>query len=211
MSVSDSDESINTEDLNELHADNDDVYEEVPVKGVERQTKKVQKPKEVEEQEEGPKPKKELSQKQKANVKRLVEMNKKKAADRKKAKEEDDKPPKTTVRKRKPKEVVVNREIIKKIYYIPDGKGGYEQHLNKPRITKRHAEYYKNLEESEKEDELVGKVLLKTKKGKVDKRGKERTEAQKKATLALIEKNKTTQISTKKRLKKKVIKKRWKI
>ena len=71
---------------------------------------------------------------------------------------------------------------------IPDGNGGFEKHLNKPRITKKDVQYYKNLQESEQAELVAGRKLLTTKKGKVDQRSKkERTPAQIKATQDLVE------------------------
>jgi len=198
---SSSDESLDTEDLNEINGTEDQVYEEVQIKSVER-TKQVQKvavPKKekVEKTETEPvaaaKPKKrELSAKQRANIDALVKRNKERAVVRKQARDAgkilDEKP---LGRKPKPKqEVIVNKEIQKIIYMIPDGQGGFEKHLNAPRVSKKNAQYFKNLEAAEKEEVLAGKMLLKTKKGKVDARQqKGRTEKQKVATLALVERN----------------------
>jgi len=215
MSDTESDESICTEDMNEINAIENQVYEEVPVKSVERtkrvakrfvnkppppQEEVVEEPiKEVVEEpvkEEVKKPKRPQSEKQKENIKKLVERNKARALERKKAKEEgkiiDEKP---LGRKPKPKppaqEVIINREIQKIIYMVPDGQGGYEKHLNPPSksFSKKDMEYHKNMLESEKEDIVKGRVLMKTKKGTVDKRSnqKTRTPAQIAATQKLVE------------------------
>ena len=142
MSDTESDESICTEDMNEINAIEDQVYEEVPVKSVERtkQVKKrfVSKPPPTQEtvveepdtevveepvKEIVKKPKRPQSDKQKENIRKLVERNKARALERKKAREQgvviDEKP---LGRKPKPKpppqEVIVNREIQKIIYMV---------------------------------------------------------------------------------------------
>lgn len=208
MSDSDSDESINTEDLNEINDLTSAPFEEVEVKSCERQKQVKRIPyrepstAELEEQDahvtvykNAPKPKKPRTEKQIAHSKKLSQLNKERAEVRKKARAEgkilDEKP---LGRKPKPKppkeEVVVNRQVEKIIYMIPNAEceGGFERHLNKPRITKKDIQYHKNLQEAEQEELIAGRKLLTTKKGKVDKRGKkERTPAQIKATEALVE------------------------
>jgi len=200
--MSDSDESLNTEDLNELNSiDNNQAYEEIPVKSVERskQTKRVPIQKEtvneVSEEpliKQPPSPKrKPRSEKQKQNIENLIKRNKERALARKKAREEgkiiDEKPLGRKPKVNPKEEIVVNREIQKIIYMIPDGHGGFEKHLNKPRISKKDIQYHKNVMEAEQEEFIAGKVLLKTKQGKVDNRSKKaRSPAQIKATEALV-------------------------
>lgn len=196
--MSDSDESLNTEDLNEINSIDNKTYEDVPVKSVERskQTKRVPIEKEIEnevleEPLEKSKPlKKARTEKQKQNIENLVKRNKERAEARKKARAEGkiiDEKPLGRKSKAKPKEeIVVNREIQKIIYMIPDGQGGFEKHLNKPRISKKDIQYQKNVMEVEKEELITGKVLLKTKQGKLDNRSKTRSPAQIKATEALV-------------------------
>lgn len=212
-----SDASLDTEDLNEINEMVSQPYEEVPVKSVERskQTKKVPITKVAEENttentvedtsevKTKPVKKKELTEKQKANIANLVKLNKQRAEARKKARAEgkllDEKP---LGRKPKPKppkeEIVVNREVQKIIYMIPDGEGGFTKHLNKPRITKKDIQYHKNVMEAEKEELIAGKVLLKKKNGKLDNRSnKTRTPAQIKATEALVARAKQKRMDAK--------------
>jgi len=212
--MSDSDESLNTEDLNEINSFDNQTYEDVPVKSVERskQTTRVPIEKEIENEvllTEEPvvktQPlKKARSEKQIQNIANLVKKNKERAEARKKAREEgkliDEKP---LGRRPKPKpsreEIVVNREVQKIIYMIPDGKGNFEKHLNKPRISKKDVQYQKNVMESEKEELIIGKVLLKKKNGKLDNRSKKaRTPAQIKATEALVARAKSRRDDAKK-------------
>ena len=211
---SDSDESLDSADMAEVNEIDDQAFEQVEVKGVERskQVKNVlvkKKPAEQPaEQPEEPvvqkevKKKRELSEKQKENIKKLVERNKARAVERKRLREEGKPPLDEKPRGRKPKspkkEVIVNKEVQKIIYMLPDGNGGFQKHLNPPRLSKKDLKYYENVAEAEKEELLVGKKLLKTKSGKVDQRKKERTEKQKAATLALIERNKAKREAKKK-------------
>ena len=212
--MSDSDESLNTEDLNEINSIDNKTYEDVPVKSVERskQIKRVPVEKEVVEKEtevseeplEKSKPlKKARSEKQKQNIENLIKRNKERAEARKQARAEGkiiDEKPLGRKSKAKPKEeIVVNREIQKIIYMIPDGKGNFEKHLNKPRISKKDIQYQKNLIEVEKEELITGKILLKTKQGKLDNRSKKsRTPAQIKATEALVARAKSRREDAKK-------------
>jgi hypothetical protein len=207
----DSDASLNTEDLNEINNIDTQTYEEVPIKSVERtkQTKRVLVPNQQVDETEivvetKQTPKKARTEKQIANIANLVKRNKERAEARKKARAEgkliDEKP---LGRKPKPKppkeEIVINREVQKIIYMIPDGQGGFEKHLNKPRITKKDIQYQKNVMESEQEELVIGKVLLKKKNGKLDNRSnKTRTPAQIKATEKLIANAKKRRMDVKK-------------
>ena len=103
MSDSDSDESLNTEDLNEINSTNDNQFEEeetveVEIKGIERekQTKKVKK---SEVKEKPIKVKKERTEKQKTATARMLEANKKKKEEKLKNKIETEKPKKTKSKK----------------------------------------------------------------------------------------------------------------
>jgi len=217
MSQSESDESLDTEDLNEVNDIDNHVYEDVPVKSVERskQTKRVMVPKEAPPEvvrEEAPTitkiAKRPQTEKQKASIQRLVALNKKRAADRKIARTEgriiDEKrlgrpprgPPKTDKG-----EIIVNKEVQKIIYMIPDGKGNFEQHLNKPRISKRELQYEKNIMKAQEEELLAGgRKLLKTKRGNVDNRStKKRTPAQIAATEKLVEQSRLKREAAKKK------------
>ena len=85
MSEYDSDESLNTEDLNEINNDND-IFEEqdeeetveIPVKSIEREPQtKIVKKSELKKSKPTPKPKKERTEAQKAATLRMIEANKK--------------------------------------------------------------------------------------------------------------------------------------
>ena len=168
MSEYDSDASLNTEDLNEINSVDNQTYEDVPVKSVERskQTKRVPVVNEVvnevpEEPVVKTQPlKKARSEKQIQNIANLVKKNKERAEVRKQARAEgkvlDEKPLGRKPKPQPPKEeIIINREIQKIIYMIPDGQGGFEKHLNKPRLSKKDVQYQKNLIEVEKEELYV--------------------------------------------------------
>ena len=111
MSDSDSDESLNTEDLNEINSTNNNFEEEetveVEVKSIERekQTKKVKKS-EIKEKKE--KPKKERTAAQKAATARMLEANKKKKEDKLKNKNNEIKPEIKKTKKNKSKNEIEN-------------------------------------------------------------------------------------------------------
>ena len=125
-----SDASLDTEDLNEINEMVSQPYEEVPVKSVERskQTKKVPITKVAEENttentvedtsevKTKQVQKKELTDKQKANIANLVKLNKQRAEARKKARAEgkllDEKPLGRKPKPKPPKEEIAFIPII---------------------------------------------------------------------------------------------------
>ncbi len=202
------DESINTEDMNEYL--NEETFEEVEIKGVERKThtKKVpvvktdKKPKvkkhvEIEESENNieelikkKKEKKPMSEAKKAAIQKLVENNKKRAEQRKLDKEEG-KPVKATKPKTHTKEIIKKEKVI---YMIPDDSGGYKQVTNPPKLTKKDIKKHENELEVQKQEELLGRKLVRKKNGTADKRSANtkavRTPAQIAASKKLVEMNK---------------------
>ena len=203
------DESITTEDMNELlDRDRSEDFEEVEIKGVERKThtKKVKKKEPVVEKapepvveeappvvEEAPPPKKEtkpMSEAKKAAIAKLVENNKKRAAQRRLDKEQG-KPVKELKPKRHTKEVIKTEKII---YMIPDNNGGYVEVKNPPKLSKKDIQKHENELEVQKQEELIGKKLIRKKNGTADKRSVNtkavRTPAQIAASQKLVALNK---------------------
>ena len=210
------DESITTEDMNEYV--NEETFEEVEVKGVERKTHtkkvpvvktdkkpKTKKPliteeekKEIDEYNESynvkpqykKKEKKPMSEAKKLAIQKLVENNKKRAEQRKLDKEEG-KPVKATKPKTHTKEVIKKEKII---YMIPDNNGGYKEVKNPPKLTKKDIKRHENELEVQKQEELLGRKLIRKKNGTADKRSSNtkavRSEAQIAASKRLVELNK---------------------
>jgi len=201
------DESINTEDMNEYL--NEETFEEVEVKGVERKTHTKKVP--VVKTDKKPKPKKEvvveetennievpikkkakkpMSEAKKLAIQKLVENNKKRAEQRKLDKEEG-KPVKATKPKTHTKEVIKKEKII---YMIPDDSGGYKQVTNPPKLTKKDIKKHENELEVQKQEELLGRKLVRKKNGTADKRSSNtkavRSPAQIAASKRLVEMNK---------------------
>jgi hypothetical protein len=212
------DESITTEDMNQMI--NEETFEEVEVKGVERKThtKKVpvvktekktdKKPKEkkitkkekeeIDEYNESynvepqykKNPKKPMSEAKKAAIEKLVENNKKRAEQRKLDKEQG-KPVKETKPKTHTKEIIHKEKII---YMIPDNSGGYKEVKNPPKLTKKDIKKHENELEVQKQEELLGRKLVRKKNGTADKRSSNtkavRSPAQIAASKKLVEMNK---------------------
>ena len=212
------DESITTEEMNQVV--NEETFEEVEVKGVERKTytKKVpvvkteskpeSKPKqkrltkkekeEIDEYNESygvapqykPKEKKPMSEAKKKAIEKLVENNKKRAEQRRLDKEQG-KPVKETKPKQHTKEIIKTEKII---YMIPDNSGGYKEVKNPPKLTKKDIKKHENELEVQKQEELIGKKLIRKKNGTADKRSTNtkaiRTPAQIEASKRLVELNK---------------------
>lgn len=209
------DESITTEEMNAVV--NEETFEEIEVKGVERKThtkkvpvvkteKKTEKKLTKKEKEEideynesynvepqykkKPKEKKPMSEAKKAAVEKLVENNKKRAEQRKLDKEQG-KPVKETKPKTHTKEVIHKEKII---YMIPDNNGGYKEVKNPPKLTKKDIKRHENELEVQKQEELLGRKLIRKKNGTADKRSSNvkavRTPAQIEASKKLVELNK---------------------
>ena len=199
MSQSDSDESINTEDLNEILETKKET-----VGGVERsspkkekkevKTKKVKTEKdlgEVKEEvveevvEEKPKKvKKPRTQAQIEATKRLVEANRLKRENNKKEKKVEEVKEVEKVEEKKPKgrPRTHTKEVIKKekvIYMVANDRGGYDEIKNPKPLGKRDLKKIELEEQAKKEELELGKKLIRRKTGAVDKRSKNtRTEKQ---------------------------------
>ncbi len=195
MSQTDSDESINTEDLNEILETKKET-----VGGVERsspkkekkevKTKKVKTEKdlgEVKEEvkevveevvEEKPKKvKKPRTQAQIEATKRLVEANRVKRENNKKEKKVEEVKEVEKVEEKKPKgrPRTHTKEIIKKekvIYMVANDRGGYDEIKNPKPLGKRDLKKIELEEQAKKEELELGKKLIRRKTGAVDKRSK---------------------------------------
>lgn len=208
------DESITTDEMNAVV--NEETFEEIEVKGVERKnhkkkvpvvksekkvkSKKIEEPAdeiikpEIKNKElkklKGEKEKKPMSEKKKAAVEKLVENNKKRAEQRKLDKEEG-KEVKPTKPKSHTKEIIKTEKII---YMIPDGKGDFKEVKNPPKLTKKDIKRHENELEVQKQEELIGRKLIRKKNGTADKRSSNtkavRTPAQIEASKKLVELNK---------------------
>ena len=205
------DESITTEEMNAVV--NEETFEEIEIKGVERKnhkkkvpvvksdkkvkSKKLEEPAdeiiepEIKNKElkklKGEKEKKPMSEKKKAAIEKLVENNKKRAEQRKLDKEEG-KPTKPT---KHTKEIIKTEKII---YMIPDGNGDFKEVKNPPKLTKKDIKRHENELEVQKQEELIGRKLIRKKNGTTDKRSSNtkavRTPAQIAASKKLVELNK---------------------
>ena len=208
------DESITTEEMNAVV--NEETFEEIEIKGVERKnhkkkvpvvksdkkvkSKKLEEPAdeiiepEIKNKElkklKGEKEKKPMSEKKKAAIEKLVENNKKRAEQRKLDKE-DGKPVKPTKPTKHTKEIIKTEKII---YMIPDNSGGYKEVKNPPKLTKKDIKRHENELEVQKQEELIGRKLIRKKNGTTDKRSSNtkavRTPAQIAASKKLVELNK---------------------
>ena len=206
------DESITTEEMNAVV--NEETFEEIEVKGVERKThtkkvpvvkteKKTEKKltkKQKEEIDENydvepqtkkkQKEKKPMSEAKRKAVEKLVENNKKRAEQRKLDKEQG-KPVKETKPKTHTKEVIHKEKII---YMIQDNNGEFKEVKNPPKLTKKDIKKHENELEVQKQEELLGKKLIRKKNGTADKRSSNvkavRTPAQIEASKKLVELNK---------------------
>ena len=77
---------------------------------------------------------------------------------------------------------------------IPDNNGGYKEVKNPPKLTKRDIKRHENELEVQKQEELLGRKLIRKKNGTADKRSSNvkavRTPAQIEASKKLVELNK---------------------
>ena len=183
----DSDESISTEELNKLQNEVDEVF---------NKDKEEPKPVEIEQKEdvsidetqhELKKTKvKKPSKKELEEQKRLLEEQLKQYED-----EGGSLDPETPVKKRagrprksdkqKEEERLSKKTIIKEkvVYMIPNDEGGYKEVKNAKPLSKRHLDKLEEEKKIQKQEEEIGKRIIRTKKGKADKRStKERTPAQ---------------------------------
>ena len=214
MSDYDSDESLNSEDLHELKAENNEVFEK-PTKSVERNRKaEMQKKKKEEDQEvkkteipeteiteitditkteipetKKPKIKKPRTEKQLANDKRLADLAKERARQRKEAKDKNLPIPKEAKNKAgRPKDPKIE---VNNIYYIQDNEGNFVKVKN-PKLKKKDIEYHENDEKTREQEKALGKALLRKKNGTADKRQNKREPTQKQieARKKFVENNK---------------------
>ena len=204
------DESITTEEMNAVV--NENTFEEVEIKGVERKNHKKKVPiiktnkkpkvkKEIEETDNEiiepvvvvklvvKKEKKPMSEAKKASIEKLVENNKKRAEQRKLDKEQG-KPVKEMKPKTHTKEVIKTEKII---YMIQDNNGGFKEVKNPPKLTKKDIKRHENELEVQKQEELIGRKLIRKKNGTADKRSSNtkavRSPAQIAASKKLVEMN----------------------
>ncbi len=199
------DESITTEDMNELlDRDRSEDFEEIEIKGVERKTHtkmipvvkkeeiepEIEPEPEIEKEIRSPPKKKPMSEAKKAAVAKLVENNKKRAEQRRLDKEQG-KPVKEMKPRRHTKEVIKTEKII---YMIPDNNGGYTEVKKVPKLSKKDIQKHENELLVQKEEELIGKKLMRKKNGTTDKRSSNtkavRTPAQIAASQKLVALNK---------------------
>ena len=131
-----------------------------------------------------------MSEAKKAAVEKLVENNKKRAEQRKLDKEQG-KPVKETKPKTHTKEVIKTEKII---YMIQDNNGEFKEVKNPPKLTKKDIKKHENELEVQKQEELLGRKLIRKKNGTADKRSSNikavRTPAQIEASKKLVELNK---------------------
>ena len=215
-----SDDSQNTEQLNEV--DEGDVYETVIKKGLDRKTTKQIK---VKKSKPIPIPKK--NNKKKVNkeieeevLEEVVNENeilepvvKEKTISEKRlehlAKAREAKANKLTVKKTAVKQIKrqVKKEMplvkhtvekTKVIYMIPTNNGFIESE-SIPKLTKRELNFLDNDEIVTKEEEAIGKKIIRKKNGSADGRSKRvQTEKQKEATKKMLETNRKRRESKKK-------------
>ena len=213
-----SDGSQNTDDLNQID-DNEEVYEEKVVKGLDRTTnKKVKvavkkakpipipkkKPKKiitkdlteeiveepVEEIESEPEPEPE-PEPVKKNISQARLNGLKKATQAKKSIAKLTKKQVTKVKNAVKKEMPERViEKTKVIYMIPTN-GGFIESESKPRLTKKELDFLENDEIISKQEIEIGKKIIRRKNGTADLRSKrEQTAKQKEATQKMVEANK---------------------
>ena len=175
------DESINSEDLNELQNELGVVFEEKQVKGTcdrkgytqkEAPVLTISKPIDIPDRD---------SVEQPENV--IIEKQSKA-------------PPKRKGRPPKPIEEKLAKQVITKekvIYMIPDNNGGYTEYKNPPKLTKKDMKKIENEKKFKEEQEQIGKKLLQKRNGTTDKRSlpkKEPTQKQIEARKRFVEMNK---------------------
>ncbi len=212
-----SDESLNTEDMQELVEVKKDYTGGVERSSPKKEKVKKSKPKKEDNEdvienivieEEKSKPKKEKKPRTQAQIdatKRLVEANKKKKEDKLKNLENEkvetikeepleviEEKPKKKMGRPKTKEIIRTEKIKEKvIYMIPNNNGGYDEVKNPKPLSKKDLKKIE-LEKQAKQDEIeIGKKLIRKKSGAVDNRSKNnRTEKQLENARKLVEFNK---------------------
>ena len=176
---SDSDESIDSQELNKLQGELNEAFEKPkievePVKEIEPVKEKVKKP-----------TKKQLLEQKKLLEQQLENMEDEPQEEIKKVSKGRGRPKKTE------EEKLAKKTIIKEkvIYMIPDkDTGEYKPVKNAKPLSKRHLQKIEQEKEIQKKEEEIGKRIVRTKKGKEDKRSsKERTPAQIAHSKRLVE------------------------
>ena len=206
MSETDSDESIDTQDLNEILETKKET-----VGGVERsspkkeknkvKTKKIKTEKDLGEvkekvEEVKEKVKKPRTQAQIDATKKLLEANRIRRENNKKEKKVEEVKEVQKVKEKKPK---TNTKKEKVIYMIENDKGGYDEVSNPPPLSKRELKKIELEEQAKKEELELGKKLIRRKTGAIDKRSKNtRTEKQIENAKKLVAFNKKRREDNKK-------------
>lgn len=171
---SDSDESINSEDLQELQTELGVIFEDKKVKGTcdrkgytQKESRPISEPIDIPDRDAPVAPPKKQSKS----------------------------PPKRG-RPNKPIEEKLAKQIVTKekiIYMIPDNNGGYVQYNNPPKLTKKDLKKIENEKLFFEEQEQIGKKLIQKRNGTTDKRSlpkKEPTQKQIEARKRFVENNK---------------------
>ena len=169
------DDSINSDDLNELQNELGVIFEEKQVKGTcdrkgytQKEAKKTQ-PIDIPDMD---------------NSENIENVKQSKA------------PPKRKGRPPKPIEEKLAKQVIHKekiVYMIPDNNGGYTEYKNPPKLTKKDMKKIENEKKFKEEQEQIGKKLLQKRNGTTDKRSlpkKEPTQKQIEARKRFVEMNK---------------------
>lgn len=195
---SDSDESINSEELNKLQGELNEAFEKPkievePVKQIEVEPVNEDIPlvKQIEVE-----PVKQIKEKVKKPTKKQL-LEQKKLLEQQLENIEDDEPkeeikkkgrgrPKKTQEEKLAKKTIIKEKVI---YMIPDKEtGDYKEVKNAKPLSKRHLKKIEEEKEIQKKEEEIGKRIVRTKTGKEDKRSsKERTPAQIAHSKRLVE------------------------
>ena len=220
MSDTESDASLDTEELNEIKDSIKETFEEVEVKGIERESikKKVKKLTKEEKKEIEPQYENEIKEKEEKEEK-VVEKKKRVMTDKQKEALKAGRE-KANLNKKNKKVEKLNKnikdleeveytkkvkgrpktkEIIKTekiIYMIPNKETGeYERITNPPKLTAKDLKKIEVEKKAREQEMEMGKKLTRKKNGQIDKRSSRtlnngRSEAQINATKKMLEKNK---------------------
>ena len=219
-----SDNSVDTNDLNEVN--NDDVYETKSVKGIDRTTNKTVKVKKSKpipiKKKQIKKINKDMSEEvinepineiveeeveeeviEEKPKKKISEDRLKKLAKARQAKEKNLLKTKVAVKKvaQEIKKTLPEKTIIKeKIIYMIPTQNGFIESESIPRLTKKELNFLENDEVVSQKELAIGKKILRKKNGSADGRSrvKVQTEKQKEATKKMLEANKKRREAQKK-------------
>lgn len=174
------DDSINSDDLNELQNELGVIFEEKQVKGTCDRKGYTQK--------EAPKTilsvSKPIDIPDRDNSENIENVKQSKAPAKRKGR-----PPKP-IEEKLAKQVIHKEKIV---YMIPDNNGGYTEYKNPPKLTKKDMKKIENEKKFKEEQEQIGKKLLQKRNGTTDKRSlpkKQPTEKQIEARKRFVEMNK---------------------